>query len=130
MSMRYNLKEGDYIICDPAIIVKKTKDGDLWVKKLWDLFYKDMNHFHEFFLDGVHLYITRTAEGDGFFGEVGTDTGTLAIFDIKTIESDDRFHNAYDRNGAKLFHASHDFFVEVNNFNINLSNGYQVLTQD
>lgn len=130
MAIRYHLKKGDYIICDPAILVKKTKDGDAWVKKLWDVFYQDMNHFHELFIEGVHLYITRTAEGDGFFGEIGTDTGTLAVFDIETIKNDQRFHHAYDRRGAKIFQADDTFFVEVENYNIYLSNGYKVLTQD
>jgi hypothetical protein len=130
MSIKYNLKIGDYILCDPAIIVKKSKDGDIWIKKLWELFYKDMNHFHDIYLDSIHLYITRTAEGDGFFKEVGTDTGTLAIFEIETILNDDRFHDPYDRKGAKVFHAEEGFYVEVKGFNIYLSDGYEVITSD
>ncbi len=128
MSKSYVLSAGTYFIGDPAMLIKKTLDGDQFIKTLWDLFYKDMNQFHQFNIDGVTMLMTRTAEGDGLFGDVGTDTGTICILKLEDIKDDIRFNTSQVLNGCHYLSITQEDRVTVTHFNIQFDSGYQVIT--
>ncbi|MBU1142242.1 MAG: hypothetical protein KKH92_01200 [Firmicutes bacterium] len=128
MSNSYKLSAGTYFIGDPAMMIKKTKEGDQFITTLWDLFYKDMNQFQKLVIDGVTLFITRTAEGDGLFGDVGTDTGTICIMRLEDITKDDRFNANAILRGCHYINVDQEDQVTVANFNIRFDSGYQVIT--
>ncbi len=123
----YTLNPGTYAIGDPAIFVKKTKEGDAWLTLLWATFYKDMNAFQHLDLSGITFYITRTAEGDYYYRGIGTDTGTLMIIKIDDFD-DERFHFAKEQQGVKYFNTEVDVSVCVDRFNLHFSNGIDVIT--
>lgn len=123
----YTLNPGKYAIGDPAIFVRKTKDGDAWLKRLWDTFYKDINQFQHLELDGVTFYITRTAEGDYYYQGIGTDTGTLMVIKMDEFQ-DERFHFSQGQHGVKYFQTDHEISVCVDRFNLHFSNGIHVIT--
>ena len=85
MVRSYQLKKGRYFVGDPGYLIKKTPAGDKFIEKLWDSFYSDMNSFHKLVIDHITIYVTRTAEGDGFFDGIATDTGAIAIIDINQV---------------------------------------------
>ena len=128
MSNSYKLSAGTYFIGDPAMIIKKTIEGDQFITTLWDLFYKDMNQFQKQVIDGVTLLITRTAEGDGLFGDVGTDTGTICIIRLEDIIADQRFNANAILKGCHYLNVVQEDQVTVTNFNITFDSGYQVIT--
>lgn len=123
----YPLNQGRYVIGDPAIFVKKNKEGDRWITMLWDTFYLDMNQFQQLTIDGITCYITRTAEGDYYYQGIGTDTGTLMIIQIDQLH-DDRFHVNPDQQGIKFIDVDHEMTVCVDRFNLYFSNGLTIIT--
>ncbi len=123
----YTLNPGTYAIGDPAIFVKKTKEGDAWLTLLWATFYKDMNSFQHLDLNGVSFYITRTAEGDYYYRGIGTDTGTLMVIKIDGF-NDERFRFTKEQHGVKYFDTEVDVSVCVDRFNLHFSNGIDVIT--
>ncbi len=123
------LKEGSYIICDPAYIIKKNKDGDRFHQKLITLFYKDMNTFHIFDLDGIIVYMFRSLGGDGIFDGVATDTGTFVIIDTHQLINDHRFRQSYDHGKIIKFTAKKPVLATYNNFDLSLSNGIFIHTE-
>ena len=128
MSNSYILSKGTYFIGDPAMIIKKTIEGDQFIKILWDLFYKDMNSFQNITIDSVSLFITRTSEGDGLFKDVGTDTGTICIIKLEDIKNDSRFNANAILNGCHYLEVLTEDRVTVSNFNIKFDSGYEVIT--
>jgi hypothetical protein len=130
MSVRYELKKGTYFIGDPAIFIRKNQNGEQFVKKLWDLFYLDMNLFQHLEIDGIEFYITRTAEGDGYFDGIGTDTGTIMIIRIDDLSQDERFHHQYPSRGCKLIEVIDKDGVMVESFNIYFDNGLSIRTHE
>ncbi|RJX25856.1 MAG: hypothetical protein C4537_03855 [Acholeplasma sp.] len=123
----YSLNPGTYAIGDPAMFVKKTKEGDLWLKVLWDTFYRDMNRFQQLQIDGISFYITRTAEGDYYYQGIGTDTGTLMVIRINDV-LDERFRFSNEQHGVKYFDCDHEVTVCVDRFNLHFSNDIHVIT--
>ena len=123
----YSLSPGTYAIGDPAMFVKKTKEGDLWLKVLWDTFYRDMNRFQQLDIDGISFYITRTAEGDYYYQGIGTDTGTLMVIRINEL-TDERFRFSKESHGVKYFDCEHEVTVCVDRFNLHFSNDIHVIT--
>lgn len=123
----YPLNQGRYVIGDPAIFVKKNKEGDRWITMLWDTFYLDMNQFQQLTIDGITCYITRTAEGDYYYQGIGTDTGTLMIIQIDQLH-DDRFHVNPDQQGIKFIEVDYEMTVCVDRFNLYFSNGLTIIT--
>lgn len=128
MSNSYLLTAGNYFIGDPAMIIKKTIEGDQFITTLWDTFYKDMNSFQNLTIDSVTLLITRTAEGDGIFGDVGTDTGTICIMKLEDIKNDPRFNANQVLHGCHYLEVINQDRVTVTNFNIKFDSGYEVIT--
>lgn len=124
----YHLKEGNYFVGDPGYLIKKTPEGEKFIEELWDSFYTDMDCFHKLSIDNIIIYVTRTAEGDGAFGDVATDTGVIGIIDINQVLKDDRFHVRPDGRGCHYVLVDDDDEVEVDNFNIKFKSGYEVIT--
>ncbi len=128
MNVSYELSQGHYFIGDPAIFIRKNPEGDLFVQKLWDLFYLDMNKFQHLLIDGVSFYITRTAEGDGYFDGIGTDTGTIMIIRIDDLADDQRFHHEFPTRGCKILEVKDRDLVSVESFNIHFESGLSIRT--
>lgn len=124
----YMLKKGTYLVGDPAIIFKKNEEGTLLIRKLWEIFYKDMQAFQHLTLDGVELYITRTAEGDGYYQSVGTDSGTIMIICADDYEQDDRLNVTKDRRGMLTLNIADGETVSMERFNLYFSNGVTIIT--
>ncbi len=129
MSVHYELKKGTYFIGDPAIFIRKNLEGDRFVTQLWEVFYQDMNHFHHLVLEGVELYITRTAEGDGYFDGIGTDTGTIMIIRIDELNQDHRFMNHFPERGCHLLEVKEKDGIRVESFNLYFDSGLSIRTQ-
>jgi hypothetical protein len=124
----YTLKKCTYLCGDPAMIIKKTEDGDRVIRQLWDTFYLDMQAFQHLMIQGVDLYITRTAEGDGVYQGVGTDTGTLMLICVDDHLNDERLNLTLHRPGMKTLELEDQSTVTVNRFNISFSNGITIIT--
>ena len=118
--MKYTLPKGTYYIGDPAYIIRKTKKGDLFINRLWDLFYKDMNKFHQLKLDGVLLYLMRTEGGDGIFDGVGTDTGVLMIIEMSQLNDEEIFKQNIEPRGCKIVTIDEEKTIEVVDFNLEI----------
>ena len=126
--MTYTLSKGTYFIGDPAYIIRKTDKGDQFIKKLWDLFYEDMNKFHKIELDGVLLYLMRTEGGDGIFDGVGTDTGVFMIVEISQLNDEDIFKQSIEPRGCKIITLNEEKTVEVINFNLEIKGVLKIKT--
>lgn len=124
----YTLKKGTYLLGDPAVIIKKTEEGNQFIQKLWSLFYQDAQFFQHLNFDGVDFYITRTAEGDGFYQSVGTDTGTLMLIQTEDHQQDERLNLTLHRRGLLTVEINDDETVAVDRFNIYFSQGITILT--
>lgn len=124
----YTLKKGTYLFGDPALIIKKTEEGNLLVRKLWEVFYQDAQSFQHLTLDGTDFFITRTAEGDGFYQSVGTDTGTLMLIHVEDHQQDERLNLTLNRKGMLTLHMNEGETVSVERFNIYFSQGITILT--
>ncbi len=118
MRTTYKLKKGSYFIGDPATIVIKNDDGEEFLKKLWDTFYKDHNAFQKLKIKGAKFLITRTEGGDGIFNGIGTDTGVIMIADIDELKDKRLFKDLNDLRNVKILSYDHDTSVSVKNFNI------------
>lgn len=129
MSVHYELKKGTYFIGDPAIFIRKNDEGEKFVQKLWDLFYQDMNKFQHLIIDQVEFFITRTAEGDGYFDGIGTDTGTIMIIRVDELSQDSRFSNRFPAKGCKLLEVKDYDGVTVESFNLYFDCGLIIKTQ-
>lgn len=125
----YTLKSGTYLVGDPALIFKKNESGTKVTRKLWDTFYQDMNAFQHLDIEGIDLFITRTAEGDGFYQGVGTDTGTIMIIRIDAYLEDERLNVITHRSGMLTLAIHEGETITVDRFNIYFSNGVQIITQ-
>jgi hypothetical protein len=128
MSNAYALKPGIYYIGDPGLIIKKTPEGTKLIEAIWETFYKDMNQFLHLFIDDIDIYVTRTAEGDGMYGDVGTDTGVICILDVSKIQADTRFKDYQQLKGCHILETQDIVTVKMTHFNLYFSNGYQILT--
>ncbi|MDX9691009.1 MAG: hypothetical protein RBT45_01050 [Acholeplasmataceae bacterium] len=125
----YTLTKGTYFFGDPAILIKKTVEGDQFITRLWDLFYIDHNQFQHLTIDSISFYMTRTKGGDGRFNGVGTDTGTFIIIDISQIENDPRFIINKNVDFVKYITVEHEEKVTVDNFDIYFESGLTVITE-
>ncbi len=129
MKQSYKLKKGSYIICDPAVLIKKNDDGEEFLQKLWKIFYKHPNEFQHLKIKGVKFLISRTEGGDGVFNGLGTDTGVFMILDVKEIEDHDLFNSMeHIIKHAKKLSYDHDTEVYVENFNIYFE-GFEIITE-
>jgi len=128
MSKTYTLKPGLYAIGDPAMLIKKNEKGDLFIKTLWDIFYKKPNEFQEIIIDEITFYITRTLGGDGIFSGIGTDTGTIMIIRTDSLQGDERFKFNYHQTYVKYIQIKDYEWVTVENFHIHFKNGFSILT--
>jgi hypothetical protein len=128
MTKEHILPKGTYFIGDPAMIFKKTKAGDDLIQALWKEFYKDMNSFQRLVMDNVVIYLTRTAEGDGFYGTVGTDTGTIGMIELNQIKHDERFKSEERLRGCYYIEVTDTEKVWVDAFNIYFQSGYSIIT--
>lgn len=124
----YKLKAGTYLVGDPALIFKKDEAGTKLTQELWNIFYQDANQFQYLTLDSITFYITRTAEGDGYYQGVGTDTGTIMIIHVEEHIHDQRLNLILHRRGMLTLELPEDGFVEVDHFNIYFSNGQNIRT--
>jgi len=124
----YKLKAGTYLVGDPAVIFKKDERGTQLITTLWEIFYLNSNQFQHLNLDGINFYITRTAEGDGYYQGVGTDTGVIMIIHVEDHEHDDRLNLTLDRRGMLTLTLPDQSVVEVDHFNIQFSSGHRIRT--
>jgi hypothetical protein len=124
----YSLKPGTYLVGDPAMIIKKTGDGMVLSEHLWEVFYQNPQTFQRLSLDGVSFLITRTAEGDGIYQGVGTDTGTIMIIDVDQHQHDERLHLGLDRRGMMTLRLHEEMTVSMDRFNLYFSNGITIIT--
>ncbi|TNF08147.1 MAG: hypothetical protein EP317_03630 [Bacillota bacterium] len=129
MSKSYVLPKGTYVVGDPAILIKKSPEGNDFIEALWAIFYEDHNQFHEINLDGVKLYITRTKGGDGRFNGIGTDTGTIMIMNTLFLEDDSRFRDDLTVNFIKVLTFDKEETVTVDHFDIYFESGFTVITE-
>jgi hypothetical protein len=129
VSKSYLLPRGTYVIGDPAILIKKTPEGDALITRLWDIFYEDHNQFHEIKIDNITLYLTRTKGGDGRFNGIGTDTGTIMIINQLYIEEDTRFRDDLNIQFIKVMTFEHDEKVTVDHFDIYFESGFTIITE-
>ena len=121
--MEHLLTKGTYYIGDPAYLIKKNQEGDQFITKLWDLFYKDMNKFHELIIDEIKFYAFRTEGGDGIFDGIGTDTGVIMIIDMSKIKDHIGFKQDIKEHGCKIITLNEDVVASVKNFNLEIK-GY------
>lgn len=128
MCKSYFVKKGQYFIGDPAIVVRKNNEGDAFIQKLWDEFYKNPHEFREIELDGIFFYMTRTEGGDGRYSGIGTDTGTFWIIEISQLKDDLRFHIDLNPSFAKIMDLNEGEEIKVCHFNIYFENGFEVIT--
>lgn len=128
MSDTYALTQGRYYIGDPGLIIKKTVEGDQFIEQLWDVFYKDMHRFHQLNIKGITLFIMRTKSGDGMYGDIGTDTGTIMIMNLNQVKDDPRFYAKDSLNGCHYMDVDHAISVRMDDYNLYFSNGYEVIT--
>lgn len=126
--MTHTLSKGTYYIGDPAYIIRKTQKGDTFIKKLWDLFYQDMNQFHKINLDGVLLYLMRTEGGDGIFDGVGTDTGVFMIVEMSQLKDEDIFKQNIEPRGCKIVTIDEEKIIEVVDFNLEIKGVLKIET--
>ena len=126
--MTYTLSKGTYYIGDPAFIIRKTKKGDQLIKKLWEIFYKDMNKFHQILLDGVLLYLMRTEGGDGIFDGVGTDTGVIMVLEMSQLKDEEIFKQNIEPRGCKIITIDEDKTIEAINFNLEIQGVLRIET--
>lgn len=126
--MTHTLSKGTYYIGDPAYIIRKTQKGDTFIKKLWDLFYQDMNQFHKINLDGVLLYLMRTEGGDGIFDGVGTDTGVFMIIEMSQLKDEDIFKQNIEPRGCKIVTIDEEKIIEVVDFNLEIKGVLKIET--
>jgi len=126
--MTYTLSKGTYYIGDPAFIIRKTKKGDQFIKKLWEIFYKDMNKFHQILLDGVLLYLMRTEGGDGIFDGVGTDTGVIMVLEMSQLKDEEIFKQNIEPRGCKIITIDEDKTIEAINFNLEIQGVLRIET--
>ena len=125
----YTLKPGAYIICDPAYIISKNKEGFAFSEKIRIMFFKEMNKFHHFEIDGITLYMFRSLGGDGVFDGVGTDTGTIIIIETSQLKDDIRFKSSFNKGNIKTFETEEPIIACVENFDLTLSNGISIHTE-
>ena len=126
---QYTLNPGSYVICDPAYIIHKTREGLAFNDQLRIMFFKDMNKFHRFEIDGIILYMFRSLGGDGVFDGVGTDTGTIIIIETSQLQGDPRFKSDYTSGRILTFEAKEPVIATVENFDLTLSNGIFIHTE-
>lgn len=124
----YHLKQGTYLVGDPALIVKKDEEGTHLIQHIWALFYQDSNAFQHLNLEGVSFYLTRTAEGDGYYQGVGTDTGTIMIIHVEDHMHDQRLNLTRHRRGMLTLELPENSWVSVNHFNLRFSSGHYIRT--
>ena len=127
--MKHMLTKGRYYVGDPALIISKTKQGSMFIEKLWDLFYKDMNKFHHLTIDNIEVYAMRTEGGDGYFDGIGTDTGVIIIMEMSQLEHHDFFDKDLKEQGCKFVTLETDTEAEVVNFNLDIKGYLKVETQ-
>ena len=128
MSKSYILYEGLYYIGDPANIINNNKVGNEFLSKLWDFFYQDSDRFQHLILDGIEFYITRTLGGDGRFGDIGTDTGTIIIVDTQQLIKDFRFQVNFEQEGVHFLEVKEQEKVTCEKFSLYFESGYQIIT--
>lgn len=126
--MTYTLKPGTYLVGDPAMIIKKTGEAIKISQALWDVFYQDPQSFQQLTVDGITFLITRTAEGDGIYNGVGTDTGTIMIIDTIKHQFDERLNLTLDRRGMLTLRLLEEVTVYTDRFNLYFSNGINIIT--
>ena len=126
--MKYLLSKGKYYVGDPAYLIKKNNEGSVFIEKLWDLFYKDMNKFHELVIENIKFYATRTEGGDGYFNGIGTDTGVFIIIDLDQVKGNSAFKESIVENGCKIITLKEDTIAEVVDFNLDIKGYLKVET--
>lgn len=126
---QYILKPSEYVICDPAFILLKTKEGDAIYQQLIKLFYKAPNSFQHLVIEDISFYMFRNEGGDGIFDGIGTDSGTFVIVDIAQIKSDSRFRQDFTRGKIKTFKNNDDVMASFEPFDLNISNGIHIHTE-
>jgi hypothetical protein len=128
MKKTYTLYEGLYYIGDPANIINNNKAGHEFITKLWDFFYQNADQFQHLILDGIELFITRTLGGDGRFGDVGTDTGTICIVDTQQLVKDFRFEVDFEQVGVHFLEVKTTEKVTCEKFSLYFESGYEIIT--
>lgn len=126
---QYTLTKGHYVICDPAYMMLKNKEGDQFNQKVINQFFKEMNKFHHFIIDGITFYMFRSLGGDGIFDGVGTDTGTIIIIETTQLKDDIRFRQDYSRGAIIHFDVDEPVIATVDNFDLSISNGIKIHTE-
>ncbi len=126
--MEHLLNKGTYYVGDPAYLIKKNKEGDAFITKLWDLFYRDMNKFHELVIDDIHFYVFRTEGGDGIFDGIGTDTGVIMIIEMSQFKDHTGFKQDILEHGCKVITLNEDVKAEVDDFNLEIKGYLKVET--
>lgn len=127
--MKHTLSKGKYYVGDPAYLIIKNKEGNDFIEKLWELFYKDMNKFHELNINSIKFYAMRTEGGDGFFDGIGTDTGVFIILDMNQIKGHIAFKQEIVERGCKIIDIKEDTVAEVKDFNLDIKGYLKVETQ-
>lgn len=126
--MKYLLTKGRYYVGDPANLIVKNEEGSIFIEKLWDLFYQDMNKFHELMIDNIKLYAMRTEGGDGYFDGIGTDTGVFIIIELDQLKGNSVFKEKIIEKSCKIITLKEDTFAEVIDFNLDIKGHLKVET--
>ena len=124
----YTLKKGTYLVSDPAMIIKKTMDARSLYETLWEVFYQNPKEFQQLIIENVQFLITGTAEGDGIYNGVGTDSGTIMIISVDDHIHDERLNLDLDRRGMLTLRLDEEMTVEMKRYNLYFSNSIQIIT--
>lgn len=125
----YKLKKGAFIVGDPGVLIRKNEDGNKLTDQLFSLYQVDRNHFHELELSGIKVWMMRTAEGDGYYQTVGTDSGTIMVICYDDYHEDKRLNLNLHHPGTLTIELEENDTVSMERFNLYFSNGVKIITQ-
>ncbi len=128
MEKTYKLDKGSYVIGDPGYIIKKNKEGTRFIKKVWDKFYETSEPFQMIKIKGVVLYMMRTLNGDGIFSGIATDTGTIAIINLKYLNDNDIFKEEVKYKYTKIIECEEQTEITVKDYNMYIKD-VEILTE-
>jgi hypothetical protein len=72
--------------------------------------------------------MTRTLGGDGRFGDIGTDTGTIIIVDTQQLTKDFRFQVNFEQEFVHFLEVKDQEKVTCKQFSLYFESGYQIIT--
>jgi len=124
----YALTKGRYFIGDPTRVIKKTPEGNALMERLWETFYKDIHRFHQFNIEGITLFITRTKTEGSTYKDIETDTNAIMILNLNQLKGDARFNLNEDLKGCLYMDINSTATVKMDDYNLFFSNGFEITT--